>query len=163
MLGQRVVRAAAKGRRAAPVGVYSLAEEAPIPAMKWLDEYSTGAKSIDDQHKTLFKMVADFRASLDEGLGGRVYGDLLNSLDIYARSHFGYEEGMMEQYHCPASEANKVAHARFADLLTGFQERYAKSGFVREDALALVDMLDRWLANHISRLDVQLKACLPGS
>jgi len=129
--------------------------------MKWSEDFATGVESIDNQHRMLFKMAEDFRSTLDEGLGERVYGDLLASLDAYARAHFGYEEGVMEQYQCPASLSNKHAHARFVEVLADFHERYARAGFDRTDAFALMDTLERWLSNHISRLDVQLKACIP--
>jgi len=36
----------------------------------------------------LFRMSEDFRTSLDDGLGDRIYDGLLKSLDMYARSHF---------------------------------------------------------------------------
>jgi len=129
--------------------------------MKWSEEFATGDAHIDDQHKMLFKMAEDFEATLDEGMGEHVYSDLLESLDLYARTHFGFEEGLMERYHCPASLRNKEAHARFVEILSGFRQRYAVMGFDRTDALALVGTLERWLANHISRLDVQLRACVP--
>jgi hemerythrin len=41
--------------------------------MKWSDEYSTGVERIDNQHKMLFRMSEDFRTSLDDGLGDRIY------------------------------------------------------------------------------------------
>jgi hemerythrin len=131
--------------------------------MKWSAEFATGDERIDAQHKMLFKMMEDFQATLDEGLGERIYGEVLQSLDVYARTHFSFEEGVMEQFGCPASLQNKQAHERFVEILAGFQERYAQDGFDRADALELVAVLDRWLASHISRLDVQLKGCMPGT
>jgi hemerythrin len=129
--------------------------------MKWSDEFATGVERIDEQHKMLFKMAEDFRAAFEEGTGERVYGDVLRTLHHYARVHFGFEEGVMEKYHCPAALHNREAHTRFVEVLSTYQERYAEHGFRRDDALGLVDTLDRWLANHISKLDVQLKGCVP--
>jgi hemerythrin len=125
--------------------------------MKWSDEYATGIERLDTQHKTLFKMTEDFRGALDEGLGENVYGDLLRSLDLYARTHFGFEEGLMERHQCPSSRQNREAHERFVEILAGFQERYTQHGFDREDAHAMVNTMDRWLVNHICRLDLELK------
>jgi hemerythrin-like metal-binding protein len=129
--------------------------------MKWSDEFATGDAHIDDQHKMLFQMAEDFQAALDDGMGEHVYSEFLGSLDLYARTHFGFEEGLMDRYQCPASLRNREAHARFVEVLSGFQQRYTLKGFDRGDALALVGTLERWLANHISRLDVQLRACVP--
>ena len=125
--------------------------------MKWSDEYSTGIEQIDSQHKMIFKMAEDFRAALDEGMGERMYGGMLQSLDLYVRTHFGYEEKCMVRYACPAAEANSKAHRKFAEVLSGFQQRYGVSGFDRADARELVDTIDRWLSDHIARIDVRLK------
>jgi hemerythrin len=125
--------------------------------MKWSDQYATGIEQIDAQHKMIFKMAEDFRAALDEGMGERMYGGMLQSLDLYVRAHFGYEEKCMVQYACPAAEANAKAHARFAEVLSGFQQRYAARGFDRADARDLVDTMDWWLSDHIARIDVHLR------
>jgi hemerythrin len=125
--------------------------------MRWSDQYATGIEQIDVQHKMIFKMAEDFRAALDEGAGERVYGEMLESLDLYVRTHFGFEERCMEQYRCPAALGNKKAHAKFVGVLSGFQRRYTASGFDRADARDLVDSVDQWLADHICRVDVRLK------
>jgi hemerythrin len=128
--------------------------------MRWSDEYATGVERIDDQHKMIFKMAEDFRAALDEGAGVKTYGLLLNFLGRYVRNHFGFEERCMEEYRCPVAQRNKEAHARFVEVLSGFQERYAESGFDPADARNLVNTVDRWLADHICRIDVHLKQCV---
>jgi hemerythrin len=111
----------------------------------------------------IFRMVEDFRSALDEGLGEGVYGGMLRSLDLYVRTHFGLEEKCMEQYHCPVAQLNKKAHERFVEVLSGYQQRYAASGFVRADARALVDVVDKWLVDHICRIDVRLKESVENS
>jgi len=125
--------------------------------MKWSDDYATGVEQVDDQHKMLFKMAEDYRSALDEGRGQGVYSEMLRSLDLYIRTHFGYEEGCMTKYQCPVAGANKAAHTRFVEVMDGFHQRYAANGFDRADARNLVDTLDHWLADHICRLDVRLK------
>lgn len=127
--------------------------------MKWSVEYSTGVDEIDHQHKMLFTMSEDFRTSLDEGEGKRTYGLMLESLDQYARGHFGIEETCMAHYQCPVAEVNRRAHGKFVDALREFHARYQIRGFSRSDAYSLVDFVDEWLANHIARIDVKLKDC----
>jgi len=128
--------------------------------MKWSDNYATGIERIDEQHKMIFKMAEDFRGALYEGGGERTYGLLLDFLDRYCRGHFGFEERCMEQYHCPVAERNKQAHLRFVEVLAGFRQRYAGSGFLAVDARELVDAVDRWLDDHICRIDVHLRDCV---
>ena len=128
--------------------------------MKWSDDYATGVQRIDEDHKMIFKMAEDFRAALDEGMGGAVYPVLLDGLSLYCRGHFGFEEQCMEAYRCPVAQKNRKAHARFLETLSGFQQRYAVSGYDRTDARRLVGTVDQWLADHICRIDIHLKRCV---
>ncbi len=128
--------------------------------MKWSDDYATGVPRIDEDHQMIFKMAEDFRAALDVGRGDVVYSVLLESLSVYCRSHFAFEERCMEEFRCPAAEENKEAHGRFVEKLSEFQERYATSGYDHTDARRLVDTVDQWLDNHICRIDVHLKRCV---
>lgn len=105
----------------------------------------------------LFRMVSDYREALDEGRGERVYGELLDSLDAYARGHFGFEDSCMVACRCPVAAANRADHARFLELLGVYRARFLATGFDRGEAQQLVDTLDNWLESHIGCLDVQLR------
>lgn len=129
--------------------------------MKWSDTFATGVTRIDDQHKMLFAMAADFRSALDESRGERVYAGLLQSLELYVVSHFSYEEGCMARYFCPVAVGNKEAHRRFIAVLEEFNVRFAANGFDAADARNLVDTLEGWLTNHICQIDVKLRPFVP--
>jgi len=125
--------------------------------MRWSDQYATGIERIDDQHKMIFKMAEDFRSALDEQKGERVYPALLQTLDVYVRTHFGFEEECMARYVCPAARRNQEAHARFIGMLTEFRRRYTGAGYEDADARNLVDSVDKWLVDHICNTDLELK------
>ena len=63
----------------------------------------------------------------------------------------------MGQYQCPAAQVNCTAHTHFVEALAEFQRDFSAKGFDRANAQRLVDFLDSWLADHIGRIDVQLK------
>ena len=125
--------------------------------MNWSENYATGVERIDSQHKMIFKMAEDFRLALDEGEGERVYAVLLESLDRYVRSHFGFEESCMHRAQCPAAQQNSHAHAQFIEVMSGFRERFAARGFDRIEAHGLLDTIEHWLSDHICGIDVQLR------
>jgi|CXWL01.1.fsa_nt_gi hemerythrin-like metal-binding protein len=129
--------------------------------MKWSDTFATGVRRIDDQHKMLFAMAADFRAALDESRGERVYAGLLQSLELYVVTHFSYEEGCMARFVCPVAADNKAAHLRFMAILNDFNSRFAAHGYDAVDARNLVDTLEGWLANHICQIDVKMRPWVP--
>ena len=128
--------------------------------MKWTEDYATGVERVDDDHKMIFKITDDFRAALDDGRGSAIYSLLLDTISIYCRGHFSFEERCMEEYHCPAAQRNRVAHASFLETLAEFQQRYAVSGYDRTDARRLVDTVDQWLDDHICHIDIHLKQCV---
>ena len=122
----------------------------------WSNAYATGIQSIDEQHQMIFRMTNEFSAAL-EGDGHAVYDKLLTALESYARAHFRLEEECMVRYRCPVAEQNKQAHSRFTNILTDMRQRYSIIGFDRKDAQELIGILEEWLANHIGKVDVQLK------
>ncbi len=127
--------------------------------MRWSEQYATGVERLDEQHKMIFKMAEDFRASLDLGHGG-TYGVLLDIMDSYCRRHFGFEERCMEEHRCPVAQGNKEAHTKFVKVLSGFRQRYERTGYDPVEARKLVDTVDRWLSEHICRIDVHLRQCV---
>ena len=128
----------------------------------WSNAYATGIQSIDEQHQMIFRMTNEFHAVL-EGDGQASYEKMLNSLESYARAHFRLEEECMVRYRCPVADQNKQAHARFTNILQDMRQRYSIIGFDRKDAQELIGLLEEWLANHICKVDVQLKQALEKS
>ena len=128
--------------------------------MQWSNDYATGIQRIDEDHKMIFKMAEDFRAALDTGAGGASYTVLLDALTVYCRGHFGFEERCMEEYRCPVAQKNKEAHSMFLATLRDYQQRDALGGYLAADARDLIDTVDRWLDEHICRIDVHLRNCV---
>ena len=128
--------------------------------MKWSKDYATGIEQIDRDHQMIFRMTEDFRAALDDGLGGDVYSIMLDNLNLFCRGHFGFEERCMTEHRCPVAQINKEAHEKFVQTLSGFQQRYATHGYNHTDAQRLVDTTDQWLNDHICNVDIHLKRCV---
>jgi hemerythrin-like metal-binding protein len=138
----------------------SVSREVQESEMKWKDEYVTGIQRIDRQHRSLFRTVDDFRDALDEGRGERIYSTLLEFLGAYCESHFSFEEKCMTKYECPVARKNKEEHSVFLEVFRGFQQRYESNGYLVADARELVQTVDRWLDEHICRIDTHLKNCV---
>ena len=131
--------------------------------MKWIEAYATGVHRIDEQHKMLFRMAEDFGAALNDGAGARVYDSFLHSLNLYASSHFRFEEGCMDRCKCPAAGMNRDAHASFIEFAAQFRERYDANGFDVVEARHLAEAIESWLADHICKIDLQLRDALYGA
>ncbi|HVZ47514.1 MAG TPA: hemerythrin family protein [Gemmatimonadaceae bacterium] len=129
--------------------------------MKWVEAYATGVPRIDEQHRMLFEMMDAFRAAFEEGRGERVYDNLLDSLAIYARTHFGFEERCMAECRCAAGDRNATAHRRFEAVVADFTARSAASGYRPADAAELMDVVDKWLVGHIVGIDTEMRHYAP--
>jgi hemerythrin len=129
--------------------------------MKWTEDYATGSKEVDEQHKMLFHMSDQFRDTLEGGFGEKTYDLFIDFLSNYAKAHFSYEEDCMLAHLCPVADQNKKEHCGFSALVDAEAKRFHRDGFNRQMAFALVGAIDRWLDSHIRRVDVQLRSVLP--
>ncbi|MCB9916468.1 MAG: hemerythrin family protein [Planctomycetes bacterium] len=125
--------------------------------MKWTPDYATGIERIDSQHKMIFQMLEDYQITLEAGEGERIFGVFLDSLDLYCKGHFGYEERCMAERQCPQAEQNLAAHAAFNEQLAGFRERFRREGYSPAEAARLVETVAGWLSGHICAVDVHLR------
>jgi len=128
--------------------------------MKWSVAFATGVPEIDQQHQGLFKASNDYRLALEESCGQPVYETVLRFLEEYAVDHFGFEEQCMHRFRCPVAALNVDAHKQFVRELSRFRAAYERVGYRDEDAVALVNFVDEWLASHIAGIDIHLKPCV---
>lgn len=125
----------------------------------WNESFLTGIKSIDVQHKELIIAVNDLADAIEQGKGPLAVKKLLIFLQYYAEWHFKHEEDCAEKHRCPAADANKQAHQRFAEIFTELSQEYRQNGESEEIARKMYDTLTDWLANHILKIDSQIGKC----
>jgi len=122
-----------------------------MPLISWSDEFSTGIKKIDDQHKCLIELVNRLHASMKSGQGNAVIGSILEDLLNYTVFHFSTEEAYFRQYDFPEHLLHKKEH----DALT--QKTKALQASHREAKLTItievMHFLRDWLRNHILQSD----------
>lgn len=131
-------------------------------AIAWQARLSIGESRIDLQHRGLFAEVAKLEAELaKESIDSQAVDMLFRFLELYARNHFGYEEECMRRHRCPAYRANVAAHEAFLELFEQFRQDYLSRGPDRELLTRLCQWMSDWLVNHICKVDIRLRACLP--
>jgi hemerythrin len=126
--------------------------------VKWKDEYSVGIESIDMQHKKLLSLINSLQAAVYFSTGEEFEHQALDELVDYTKTHFSYEEGLMEQNDYPDFEPHKAQHqqmiAKVEEVLAEYQQD--KDTAMRNAANFLKD----WLINHINGTDKQYSAYL---
>ncbi len=128
--------------------------------VKWKDEYSVGIESIDMQHRKLLSLINSLQTAVYFSTGEEFEHQALDELVDYTKTHFSYEEGLMEQNDYPDFEPHKAQHqqmiARVEEVLAGYEQD--KDTAMRNAANFLKD----WLINHINGTDKQYSAYLIG-
>ena len=117
----------------------------------WKDEYSVGIASIDEQHKRLVNLINQLQTAVKYSTGEIFEREALDELVDYTKTHFSYEEGLMEQNGYPDFEPHKAQHeqmiAKVEEVLAEYQRDHHAA---MENALSY---LSDWLINHINGTD----------
>ena len=119
--------------------------------LAWKDEYSVGIDSIDQQHKKLINLINQLQTAVKYSTGEEFEREALDELVDYTKTHFSYEENMMEQNGYPDFEPHKAQHVKMIKKVEEVLAEYEKdSDTAMENALSF---LKEWLINHINGTD----------
>ena len=128
--------------------------------IEWKDEYSVGLDSIDQQHKKLVNLINQLTTAVDYSTGEEFEREALAELVDYTKTHFTYEEGLMEDNGYPDFEAHRAQHremiAEVEAVLAEYEEDHDAA--MRHACGYLKD----WLINHINGTDKQYSSFLIG-
>ena len=117
----------------------------------WKDEYSVGIKSIDQQHKKLIHLINQLKTAVKYSTGEEFEREALDEVVRYTKTHFSYEEDILQQNGYPDFEAHKAQHEKMIARVNEVLAEYEKnSDSAMENALSY---LSEWLINHINGTD----------
>ncbi|MDH5613304.1 MAG: bacteriohemerythrin [Gammaproteobacteria bacterium] len=128
--------------------------------LPWKDEYSVGIESIDQQHKKLINLINQLQTAVKYSTGEEFEREALDELVNYTKTHFTYEEGIMEQNGYPGFESHKSQHVR---MIKKVEEVLAEYENEPDSAMSnAVNYLKEWLINHINGTDKEYSSFLIG-
>jgi len=121
--------------------------------IEWKSEYDLGIDSIDQQHRKLIALINSLQTAVDYSTGEEFERQALDELVDYTRTHFKYEEGLMEQNGYPEFESHRGEHERMIAQVDEVLEAYRQD---QEGAMQnAIVFLKSWLINHINGTDRQ--------
>jgi len=121
--------------------------------LKWKSAYSVGIASIDMQHRKLIELINSLQAAVDYSTGEHFERKALDELVDYTKTHFKYEEELMEQNGYADFESHCREHAR---MIARVDEVLAAYHEDPHNALhEALKFLKDWLINHINGTDKQ--------
>ena len=128
--------------------------------VEWKDEYSVGIDSIDEQHKKLLGLINQLQTAVDFSTGEKFEQEALDQLVAYTKTHFSYEEGLMEENQYPDFEPHKAQHQK---MIARVDEVLAEYALDQDTAMSNAsNFLKDWLINHINGTDKQYSSYLIG-
>lgn len=128
--------------------------------VKWKSEYSVGIESIDRQHRKLLNLINNLQTAVYFSTGEQFEREAMDALVDYTRTHFSYEEGLMEQHGYPAFEAHKRQHQQMIVKVEAVLAEYQQSPDTAMKKATI--FLREWLINHINGTDKQYSSFLIG-
>lgn len=125
-----------------------------MPRFHWTDDFKIGISAIDSQHAR----IVEYLNALDTVLVSKDRENIehvLEELIDYTRTHFVFEEDVLEQADFPSIAEHRQGHARFIKDITEFQHRASAGENIADE---LLTMLQRWLVAHILSDDIEYAA-----
>lgn len=120
------------------------------------EEYKTGIRSIDEQHKRLFEIADRTYMLLKDNYTIDKYDkvvELLNELKDYAIYHFKEEEEYMKSINYKRMFTQKIEHDNFIKKLNDIDIRKIDEN-QDEYILNILGFLNNWLVEHILEKDL---------
>lgn len=123
--------------------------------LSWNDQYLIGQSTIDDEHKTLFRLINDFHTHWSENRDRKDVARVLNQLIQYGELHFQDEERIMAQEGYPELESHRAIHEKLIIEIFKLNEELAdQSRLLERD---ITKFLKQWLVDHIVHNDYEFR------
>ncbi len=130
--------------------------------IEWKDEvHSVGIKLMDDQHKTLVKLINALEKNKwnpDKEFQEKV----VNTLVEYIKDHFSTEESIMKKMNYPHLDAHIVGHKDFIATVEHFKNQFETAELSTQALSDLLEYLNNWLVRHIISQDKDYTKWLVG-
>ena len=123
----------------------------------WTPDLEVGIEEIDNQHKQLFSLLADFYTSLQKGAGREVLAKMLEDLMTYAGAHFSMEEAHLKGH--PDLMRHHQLHYSFIKQMNQFEQDYLHGSISL--GVDMISFFTDWLREHIAETDKQHFSSLP--
>ena len=127
----------------------------------WSDDFLMGEENIDAQHQELVKLINSLYAGAQ--MGGVMtkvsYMEAIKGGLHYIKTHFSYEEEMMEKSSFPFYKEHKKQHEGFVAEISRSIKELEKVD--KPDPGAFILFLKDWVLKHIADADKKYAPYVP--
>ncbi len=126
--------------------------------MEWNDKLAVGIKTIDSQHKELFKRINNLVLAIKQHRCKAEFDGTLKFLEDYARVHFAEEEKHMLQAGYPGVEEQREQHKKYLENLAELKAEASLPrvpGSTYDLSATTNQVIVDWIVDHIMKLDMK--------
>lgn len=126
--------------------------------LKWSDEFSVNYECLDVQHKqiiALLNVIFELAMKPNDFTKTKKFRSqtkILANLLLYTKTHFTYEEQLMEATHFPLLAEHKKEHLTLAKKTEAFARSFVSTSKA-VDYPGLITFLKEWWVDHIMKED----------
>jgi len=124
--------------------------------MEWSDRLATGIRTIDSQHKELFKRINNLVAAIKQQRCKSEIDGMIKFLDDYARVHFSEEEKHMRETDYDGLAEQREDHKKYLEALAELKEQASRpriQGSSYDLSATTNQVVVDWIVAHIMKLD----------
>jgi hemerythrin len=126
--------------------------------MEWTDKLATGIKTIDSQHKELFRRINDLVLAIKQQRCRSEIDNTLKFLDDYARVHFAEEEKHMRETGYAGLAEQQEDHKKYLAALAELKEEASRpriKGSSYDLSATTNQVVVDWIVDHIMKIDTK--------
>jgi hemerythrin len=126
--------------------------------MEWNEKLAVGIKTIDSQHKELFKRINRLVTAIKEHRCKSEIDGTLKFLDDYARVHFAEEEKHMRETGYAGYEEQRQEHKKYLAALADLKAQAGQprvQGSSYDLSATTNQVVVDWIVDHIMKVDMK--------
>ena len=126
--------------------------------MEWTKNLATGIRTIDSQHRELFRRINNLELAIQEHRCKEEIDATLRFLDDYARVHFAEEEKHMRETNYPGMQEQREDHKKYLAALAELKEQASQpriQGATFDLSATTNQVVVDWIVDHIMKLDMK--------
>jgi len=130
-----------------------------VKMIEWEDAYAVDWGVIDNDHKTLFKLINKFNRNIANFRSSEEMAPYIESLRKYTQTHFKREEMLQEKVGYAFFDDHKQEHQALIEKLDGLAQSAlrANDDTITDAAMDLGSFFADWLTGHVIENDLPMR------
>ncbi len=124
----------------------------------WSNILSIGVEEVDEDHRKLVSIFNTLNHAVGDGESPEYLAATLEELINCTVWHFSHEERLMLKYQYKDMDAHKAEHRELIETARELQQTLLRGGGAMAERD--IEILERWLTEHILTADMRLGAYL---